>query len=341
MRKVVVAALVLLPLMTSAQVSEEAPGYVQDIDYTLEQPFGGQDNIASLAEYINVVYAFALGIVGIIAVVLIMAGGLRWVAAAGNESAITEAKEIITSAVTGLAIALLSYVILAFINPSITSSTLSIPVIAIGKETSIVDLPKCDSADFNGKTCTNPDTSTQSNCETITCNQQGFVDGNYCRGIACGDGEGGCYRGPVDPMAYSCQNIYCGQWAQNCAETRYKNYSEAGDPFKVQYRACACNYYTKVTMPLFDLSTTSWSGTYAIEKSTYDDKPQEAVYKELCTENDTQANFASKYGSSPATYGYSGTAASAQAHGWNCGFTNCGLISVGGVTSNLSVCWAS
>src|SRR3989338_8645953 len=81
--------------------------------YTLEQPFGGTAAVANLGEYIQLVYQFALGVVGIFAVVLIMFGGLRWISAAGNESVIGEAKEIITSAVTGLAIALLSYIILA------------------------------------------------------------------------------------------------------------------------------------------------------------------------------------------------------------------------------------
>ena len=92
MRKVVALVFIFLPFLVSAQTTNQAPTYVRDIDYTLEQPFGGQANISSLAEYVNVVYAFALGIVGIIAVVLIMFGGLRWIVAAGNESIITEAK---------------------------------------------------------------------------------------------------------------------------------------------------------------------------------------------------------------------------------------------------------
>lgn len=105
-----------------------APDYIvgPDEGYQLEQPFGGVANVASIGEYIQLVYQFALGIVGIIAVVLIMFGGVRWIAAAGNESVISEAKEIITSAVTGLMIALLSYVILAFINPQTLDTDVSV-----------------------------------------------------------------------------------------------------------------------------------------------------------------------------------------------------------------------
>jgi soluble lytic murein transglycosylase-like protein len=103
---------------------EYVPGPVES--YNFEQPFGGVASVKNIGEYIQLVYQFALGIVGIIAVTLIMFGGVRWIAAAGNESMISEAKETITSAVTGLVIALLSYTILAFINPQILKTDVSI-----------------------------------------------------------------------------------------------------------------------------------------------------------------------------------------------------------------------
>ncbi|MDP3970237.1 MAG: hypothetical protein Q8P90_00915 [bacterium] len=86
--------------------------------YLLEQPLGGAGSVANIGEYIQLVYSYALGIVGIMAVVIIMFGGYRWISAAGNEQTITSAKEMIVSAVTGLLIALMSYTILVFINPS-------------------------------------------------------------------------------------------------------------------------------------------------------------------------------------------------------------------------------
>ena len=107
-----------------AAAADYVPG--PESAYTLEQPFAGKASVKNIGEYIQLVYRFALGIVGIIAVVLIMFGGLRWMAAAGNESMITEAKEIVTSAVTGLVIALLSYVILAFINPQTLDLSVSV-----------------------------------------------------------------------------------------------------------------------------------------------------------------------------------------------------------------------
>lgn len=94
--------------------------------YALEQPIGTKTSVESIGEYTNLVYQFALGIVGIMAVVLIMFGGIRWISAAGNEQTISDAKEIIVAAVIGLVIALLSYSILVFINPRFTNLDLAV-----------------------------------------------------------------------------------------------------------------------------------------------------------------------------------------------------------------------
>ncbi|MFA6388834.1 MAG: hypothetical protein WCW27_06265, partial [Patescibacteria group bacterium] len=57
--------------------------YVTDINYTLEQPLSSITTITNLGQYINLVYRYALGLVGIIATVLIMAGGVMWLTSAG------------------------------------------------------------------------------------------------------------------------------------------------------------------------------------------------------------------------------------------------------------------
>lgn len=311
MKKVVLVLLLVMPFLVSAETDSKA-GYVSKIDYTLEQPFGGFASVYSLAHYFTIVYQFALGIVGIIAVVLIMFGGLRWVAAAGNESIIGEAKEIITSAVVGLAIALLSYIILAFINPQFTTATLSVPQIVITGEDSIVDLPTCDTADFKGKTCINTDTNASSNCEEVTCGDKALVDGAYCRGMTCGYGEGKCYRGPVDPMTYACQNTYCGEWAQNCANSGYKEMPSAKVNFTSAFNECTCPYYEKVTAK--DLNITD------LRTSVLTDQ-QEQIFYALCGETILQESWENGIVDDPAGYGYTLAASSAALKGWNCGFS--------------------
>jgi len=72
-----------------------------------------------LGNYINEIYKYAIGIVGILAAVVLMIGGVIWITAGGSASRISEAKSWITSSLTGLIIALTIYLILFQINPDL------------------------------------------------------------------------------------------------------------------------------------------------------------------------------------------------------------------------------
>lgn len=73
----------------------------------------------SIGEYIREIYSYAIGIVGIIAAVVLMWGGLNWLTAGGDQGRITEAKAWIGASITGLIIALTSYLILFTVNPDL------------------------------------------------------------------------------------------------------------------------------------------------------------------------------------------------------------------------------
>ena len=61
------------------------------------------------------VIAYALQWVGILFIVLIIYGGVRWMTARGNSQQVDEAKNVVKNAAIGLAIVLLSYVITRFV----------------------------------------------------------------------------------------------------------------------------------------------------------------------------------------------------------------------------------
>ena len=77
-------------------------------------------NFPWIGEYIAGVYKYAIGIVGILAAVVLMVGGVLWIIAGGNATMIGEAKAWIGASLTGLVIALCSYLILYQINPALT-----------------------------------------------------------------------------------------------------------------------------------------------------------------------------------------------------------------------------
>ncbi len=65
----------------------------------------------------------ALGLLGIVAVVLILYAGFTWMTAGGDEERVSQAKKIMINAVIGLAIVLSSYAIASFVISKLTEAT--------------------------------------------------------------------------------------------------------------------------------------------------------------------------------------------------------------------------
>lgn len=72
-----------------------------------------------LAIYITGLYNYAMGIIGILAAIAIMIGGMLWLVSAGNASRITQAKNWISGAITGIIIMSTSYILLNEVNPEL------------------------------------------------------------------------------------------------------------------------------------------------------------------------------------------------------------------------------
>ena len=83
--------------------------------------FTGPISTDSIGKYITEVYKYLIGIVGILATVVMMIGGVIWIGAGGNASRISEAKAWISGALMGLVLTLSSYMILNTINPDLVT----------------------------------------------------------------------------------------------------------------------------------------------------------------------------------------------------------------------------
>lgn len=75
--------------------------------------------LGPIADMVNEFYAWALGIGAGVASGIIIYGGVLYILAAGSDSRLKESKEWIRSAIFGLVLLLLSYVLLNWINPSL------------------------------------------------------------------------------------------------------------------------------------------------------------------------------------------------------------------------------
>ena len=72
--------------------------------------FGSADLRDTIVQLVNVL----LGFLGIIAVIIILWGGFKWMTAAGNEENVREARNVIVAGIIGLGIIIASYSIAWF-----------------------------------------------------------------------------------------------------------------------------------------------------------------------------------------------------------------------------------
>lgn len=75
-------------------------------------------------EYVKAIYKFAIWTVGIAALFMISVGGFMYFTAAGNNSRMETAKNIITDALWGLVAVLAAWVFLNVINPDLVNINL-------------------------------------------------------------------------------------------------------------------------------------------------------------------------------------------------------------------------
>ncbi len=79
-------------------------------------------SIAWMSEYFNLIYRYGTGLAGILAAIVILVAGFLWLMSAGSPDRISTAKELIVGALSGLALALMSYLILTTINPALVEN---------------------------------------------------------------------------------------------------------------------------------------------------------------------------------------------------------------------------
>lgn len=88
--------------------------------------FGNATNLGTNIELITTIARIVnilLGFLGVLAVVLILVAGFKWMTAAGNEEKIGEAKKLMGAGVIGLVIILAAFAIASFVINQLASST--------------------------------------------------------------------------------------------------------------------------------------------------------------------------------------------------------------------------
>lgn len=110
----------VLPVFAQGTTPDPATNDVFGVDpFANETVLGQEDVRTTIARLINV----ALSLLGVISVVIILAGGFKWMTAGGNEDKVGEAKKMIFAGVIGLAIIMSAFAIARFVLGQLGAAT--------------------------------------------------------------------------------------------------------------------------------------------------------------------------------------------------------------------------
>jgi len=105
---------------------------VQAADLLLRYPVIAGEEVTTettLPNLIKYIYLFALGIAGVVALLSMLIGAVRYIMSAGNPSKAGDAKDQIYSAILGIILLLASVIILRTINPDLVNIGFALPEI--------------------------------------------------------------------------------------------------------------------------------------------------------------------------------------------------------------------
>jgi len=87
--------------------------------FSNETGLGQRDPREIVARVVRII----LGFLGVIAVIIILLGGFKWMTAGGNEEKVTEARKLIVSGIIGLVIVMAAFGIAQFVINSLLDAT--------------------------------------------------------------------------------------------------------------------------------------------------------------------------------------------------------------------------
>ncbi len=181
-----------LPKFTMPDLKVSIPGFVN-----FKQPDfckGSKTEICVnwIGLYVAGIVNYATAVVGILAVIVLMLGGVRWLTAGGNSQAVSEAQTWIKNSIFGLILTLSSYLLLVTINPSLVTFT---PLRLTWIEALSLEKMKAGGGGAcNNGECTQIDAALTNNSVGISgaILKSLLVAGEGCNDNLSGDGFGSC-----------------------------------------------------------------------------------------------------------------------------------------------------
>ncbi len=194
------------------------PDKTKQAKVDLQVNIGSYKTSIDFGEYIGQMYKWLLSSSVVIATVLLMIGGLRYVLASSSGN-VDGGKKMIINAVVGLLLLLCTYLILFTVNPDLVS--LAVPRLPLLKQVSLIDNASCE--DLIKEYCGSPpasgclkqkfDFSGPEQCGTVATVLQDedgkpVPDGTVCNFSSCGNKDSQKYCVPADePVCMTCEQL--------------------------------------------------------------------------------------------------------------------------------------
>ncbi len=112
-------AVLAAPAVVFGQVPVEEDFGLQNTDFQNVGVNSDQDIRSVIASIINII----LGFLGIIAVIIILAGGFKWMTAGGNEDSVAAARQMIIQGIIGLVVIFAAWAIASFVVSQLQNAT--------------------------------------------------------------------------------------------------------------------------------------------------------------------------------------------------------------------------
>lgn len=120
MKKIATGLTTVVGLMAALPVFAQLGTTVnRGLAYATIVGWGTQDLRTTVMLIINIL----MGFLGIIAVIIVLYGGFKWMTAGGNEDQVGEAKKMIIAGVVGLAVIFMAYAIASFVIQQLATAT--------------------------------------------------------------------------------------------------------------------------------------------------------------------------------------------------------------------------
>ncbi len=175
----------------------------------LQVSIGGR-SVTGLENYIQRLYNYLLSIIGIVAGIMIVWAGIKWLTAGPLAERVEDAKKKIAGAIMGLVIALAAYVILQTINPALVN--LRLPPIKLARQSQEVTEVKCSGdRGIPQFPCGGRPTERRYRVDNETITYQYFLADSRERGTySCAKPAYSEYN-PCGSAGGECKGVYCSQ----------------------------------------------------------------------------------------------------------------------------------